>query len=188
VRHCASLQWAYSQSHLSPSTFVGLIDVAPLLGLVPLFCCFCFALVAALQQPRGKQRSGVLHGVKSLKALCTIFTHISAWYGELRYQGPWAYEWTPPMAQLMRDWSASFILSICLDEPERIPDEADVQKAIAQAEQRRQAAPDQWQQAQQALAERLAQLDVKLAADVIKTDEVVELAAALARIAACVAL
>ena len=57
---------------LSPSTLVGLMDVAPLLGLVPLFAGYCLTLVLMLQ------RIGALHGVKAGKVVCAIFTHSSS--------------------------------------------------------------------------------------------------------------
>jgi hypothetical protein len=135
--------------------------VAPLLSLAPLLSCYCFALSAALQQPQEHQRR-VLHGVKSLKAVCTIFKRLSTWHGELRHRGPWNYDWAPPMAQLVRDWSASFIIAVCLDEPERIPEDEDVHKALAHAEQKQAADPARWRKLQVELADAHAQLDAAL--------------------------
>lgn len=142
---------------------MALIDIAPLLGLAPLLSCYCLALVAALQEPQSKHRCGVLHGVKHLKALFTVFTRTCSWYEELRHRGPWKYEWQPPMARLQRDLSASFIVTVCLEEPERIPEHADIARAVRQAEEM-QAAP-QWQQLALRLQAAHAQLDAALTAE-----------------------
>jgi hypothetical protein len=144
-----------------------------MLGLVPLFSCYCLALVAALQQPHEKHRSGVLHGVKSLKAMCTIFTRLSLWHAELLHRGPWSYEWAPPMAQLMRDFSASFLVALCLEEPERIPEQEDVRKAVVQAARVQAADPEQWQQLKAELAKHHAQLDGHLTAEHVEALAVV---------------
>ena len=118
----------------------------------------------------------MLHGVKSLKAVCTIFKCVSTWHGELRHRGPWSFDWTPPMAQLVRDWSASFIVSVCLDEPERIPEDADVEKAVVRAEKKEAADPARWRKLQVELADAHAQLDAALSLEHIQA-----LAAVLAR-------
>jgi len=132
--------------------------------------------VAALQEPRVNHRCGVLHGVKHLKALFTIFTRTSSWCSDMRHRGPWQYEWEPPMARLQRDLSASFIVTMCLEEQERIPEDADIARAVKQAGEM-QAAP-QWQQLQSLLQKAHAQLDAALSAD-----HVAALAAVLAQVA-----
>ena len=185
-----SVQWSFAQEHLYPSTFVGLIDVAPVLGLAPLFSCYFFALVAMLQQPCApagssgskQRRCGVLHGVKSLKSLCTIFTRVSLWYSELRLRGPWKYDWAPPMPRLVRDLSASFLVFLCLAQPELLPEEEDVEKAIARVEQAQATSATAWQQLQADLAMAHGLLDAALTAQ-----HVTALAAVLSRAAHLVA-
>jgi hypothetical protein len=161
-------QWRFSQERIFPSTFVALIDLAPLLSLAPLFSCYCFTLSAALQHPREHHRR-VLHGAKLLKMVCTIFTRISTWHGQLRHRGPWSFDWTPPMAQLMRDWSASLLVAVCLEESERIPEDEDVHKALAHAERRQVADPTRWRKLQVELADAHAQLDATLSSEHIQT-------------------
>jgi hypothetical protein len=149
-----------------------------MLGLAPLFSCYCLALVAALQQPRENHRSGVLHGVKALKAMCTIFTRLSLWHGELRHRGPWSYEWAPPMAQLTRDFSASFLVAICLEKPECLPEEQDIQTAITHAEKMQAQHSARWQQLQADLSSKHTQLD-----ELLSAEHVAELASVLAEMA-----
>jgi len=130
-----------------------MLDVAPLLAQSPLFTCYCLSLLAALQ------REGVLHGVKPLKALCSVFMARSAWYYECRSRGPWAYDWRPPLPQMVRDFTSSFLVFLCLDSPTLLPDAA----SIAAASQQAQADSAQWMQAhQQKMANAHAQLDVEL--------------------------
>ena len=80
------------------------------------------------------------------------------------------------MARLQRDLSASFIVTMCLEEQERIPEDADIARAVKQAGEM-QAAP-QWQQLQSLLQKAHAQLDAALSAD-----HVAALAAVLAQVA-----
>jgi hypothetical protein len=155
---CA-VQWSSSiasgRLQLSASSFVGMLDVAPLLARSPLFTCYCLSLLAALQ------REGVLHGVKPLKALCSVFMACSAWYRECRSRGPWEYDWNPPMSQMVRDLTSSFLIFLFLDKPTLLPDAASIAAASAQAQI--QVDSSQWIQAHQAkMASAHAQLDVEL--------------------------
>jgi hypothetical protein len=132
-----------------------MLDVAPLLAQSPLFSCYCLSLLAALQ------RVGVLHGVKPLKALCSVFMAFSPWYRECRSRGPWAYDWRPPMPQLVRDFTSSFLVFLFLDKPSLLPDAASIDAASLQAQA--QAESPHWKQAHQAkLATAHAQLDAEL--------------------------
>jgi hypothetical protein len=161
-------QWNFAQERISPRTFVALLDVAPLLGLVPSLCCYCFALSAALQHPREHQRR-MLHGAKLLRAVCTIFTRISIWYGELRHRGPWSFDWQPPMAQVVRDWSSSLLVAVCLEDSERIPEDADVEQALAHVEKKQAAGTEAWRTLQAKLRGAHAQLDASLSSQRIQT-------------------
>lgn len=163
-----------------PSTFAGLFDAAPMLSLSPLVSCFCFAVSAALHQPQEGQRR-LLHGVKSLKAQCTIFKLISRWYTELCHRGPWCFDWAPPVEDVLRDWSASFIISACLAAPERIPEEDDMQQALVQVESKQRADPTRWRELQVELQHAHAQLAASLQPQRVQT-----LIAVLARIVSLV--
>ena len=150
-------QWlgSIASGRLSASSLVGMLDVAPLLAQSPLFSCYCLSLLAALQ------RVGVLHGVKPLKALCSVFMAFSPWYRECRSRGPWAYDWRPPMPQLVRDLSRSFLVFVCLDNPSLLPDAASIAAASQTAQAR--ASDPHWQEAyQDKLARAHAQLDAEL--------------------------
>jgi len=132
-----------------------MLDVAPLLAQSPLFTCYCLSLLAALQ------RVGVLHGVKPLKALCSVFMAFSSWYRECRSRGPWAYDWHPPMPQMVRDVTCSFLVFLFLDNPTLLPDAATIAAASDKAQA--QAGSPEWKQAYQAkLAHAHAQLDAEL--------------------------
>jgi len=155
------LQWTFCQKHLYPSTFVGLFDVAPLLSLVPLVSCYCFAVSAALQLPQKHQRR-LLHGVKELRAQSVIFKRISAYYKQLGHRGPWCFDWTPPIADVLRDWSASFIISVCLEQPELLPEEGDIEMAFALAESRQRTDPARWRELQVELCHAHTQIDAAL--------------------------
>lgn len=112
--------------------------------------------------PREKHRTGVLHGVKPLKAWCTVFSRISSWYGILRHGGPWQYDLEPRpaiAAQIQRDFSSSFVVTLCLEEPERIPDKADIAAAVGKAEQLQRLSD--WQQLRTRLAQAHANLDTE---------------------------
>jgi hypothetical protein len=177
------LQWLFAQTRLFPSTIAALIDAAPMLGLSPLFSCYWLALLAALQDPRLKRAgSGVLHGVKPLKALCAVFTRVSPWYVQLARppammdRGPWSYDWAPPMPQLQRELTACVIVTVCLDDADRFPKEADIVQAVGRAEQLRASAA--WQQLRIDLARSHDKLDAALTAD-----HVAGLAAILALVA-----
>jgi hypothetical protein len=158
---CVRSQWNTSQERLFPTTFVSLIDVAPMFGLVPLFVCYSLALVAALQQLRSRER-GVLHGVKSLKTMCTILMSVSSWHQELCHRGPWRYDWTPPMAQLVREFSASYLVTSFLEEPERLPNKNSMHKAMAELLKSSAEHADEWRQLLKDLESKHAQLDTGL--------------------------
>ena len=155
------LQWSFCQKYLYPSTLAGLFDVAPLLSLVPLISCYCFAVSAALQQPQKHQRR-LLHGVKELRAQSVIFKRISAYYSQLGHRGPWRFDWAPPIAEVVRDWSASFIISVCLEQPEHLPEEGDIEMALARAESRQRTDPARWHELQVELRHAHAQIDAAL--------------------------
>ena len=159
VSPCAAcaVQWSGSiaSGRLSASSLVGTLDVAPLLAQSPLFTCYCLSLLAALQ------RVGVLHGVKPLKALCSVFMFCSSWYRECRLRGPWAYDWHPPLPQMVRDLTSSFLIFLFLDNPTLLPDAASIATASQQAQA--QANSSQWSQAHHdKMAHAHAQLDVML--------------------------
>ena len=168
----------YAQVHLVPNSLAAVLDAAPLLGLAPLFCCYTFALLAALQELRSHAdyRSGVVHSAKALKAMCSVLSRRPP-YELLVRRGPWSYEWAPPMAQLQRDLSSSILAAWCLQEPEHIPKEADVLQAVQQVDN--MPAGDTWQQLQARLEQAHAQLDVALT-----TYAVIQLAKVLSAMAA----
>jgi len=143
------------------------LDVAPLLGLAPPFCCYCFALLAALQdlQSCADYRSGVVHSVRALKAMCSVLSRRPS-YELLVHRGPWSYEWAPPMAQLQRDLSSSILAAWCLQEPEHIPKEAAVLQAVQQVDN--MPAGDTWQQLQARLQQVHAQLDAALTTELVE--------------------
>lgn len=136
---------------------MSLFDVAPLLGLVPLFSCYSLAFMAALQQTTGTR---TLHGPKPFKGVFAIFLRRSHWYRQLCHSGPWLYEWNPPMAQLIRQLSASFLLFACLDNPLLMPDEADIDRAADTL--RTLTKRTEWIGLQQTLAQQHARLDALL--------------------------
>lgn len=172
------MQWCFSQDRLIPSSFAALLDAAPLLALSPLFCCYCFALVAALQE----LRSSVVHSAKALKAMCSVFTYLSS-YTQLAERGPWSYDWASELPQLRRELSTSILVAWCLDSPEHIPKEAHIRQAVEQAErsfrQHSMQAAQQQRTMQSRLQDAHRQLDTALS-----IQHVVELATVLSEVTA----
>lgn len=156
---------------------MALLDAAPLLGLVPRFCCYFLALLAALQcvsLKTKKKGTGVLHGVKALKALCVVFTRLSSWYGTLAQAGPWQYQWDPPMRQLQRILSACVLITLCLPDAAHLPTDDALMQAAQQVD-RIQRNSAEWK----SLVDAHAQLDATPT-----VNQVSVLAAALAQAAA----
>lgn len=175
------LQWQFAQKELYPTTLVALIDVAPMVGLVPRFTCYCLALAAALQEtPHPGRRCGLLHGAKHVKVWCTVFVRTSPWYAELRHRGPWSYDWQPDMPRLRRFLSACFIVTACLEEEEKIPSDDDIEAAV-QHGQNISSTKEQWPQLEAELSAAHAQLD-----EAFTGESIAALAKVLARMTASV--
>jgi phage tail tube protein FII len=56
----------------------------------------------------------------------------------MRFRGPWAYDWNPPMPQLIREFSASFLVCSRLENTSVLPGETEIAAAIATVKREQQ--------------------------------------------------